>query len=206
MPERAAEVLGFWFGDGIGPDASLARHERRWFDAPPAYDKAIRDRFADLIRSGGAGELEDWAHTPRGRLALIVLLDQFPRSAFRGSAEAYAYDAHARTICLRGLAAGADRELAPIERLFFYLPLMHSEFRADQRQSVACFDALFAAAKPRNAPFFAGWARRARRQRVIIALFGRFPRRNAPLRRVPRIGERLFLRVCATLAKLKWID
>ena len=206
MPGAADEILRFWFNDSIGPDSCLHSHERRWFRADPIFDETIRHRYGDLIASAGAGGLDGWAHTPRGRLALIVLLDQFPRNIFRDSAAAYAFDTRARVISREGIAAQLDRALAPVERLFFYLPLMHSECSADQRQSVACFDVLLATAEPRNAPFFAGWARRARRERAIIALFGRFPRRNAALCRVPRIGERLFVRVWTTLPKLRQID
>ncbi len=200
MPERAADVLRFWFGDSIAADVALDHHERRWFRADPAFDDTIRRRFTDLMEVGGAGELNDWTRTPSGRLALIVLLDQFPRNAFRGSAEAYSFDARARAICHEGLAARADRGLAPIERLFFYLPLMHSEHLADQRQSVACFARLSAEAEPRSAAFFAAWTRRARRQRAIVWMFGRFPHRNAALCRTAGIGERVYLRMCAALS------
>lgn len=198
---NADDVLRFWFGGSLEPGAALGRYERRWFRADPTLDATIRDRYAGLIRRGAAGELDDWTSTPKGRLALIVLLDQFPRNALRDSAEAYAFDAQARAICREGIAAGADRALAAIERLFFYLPLMHSEAAPDQKRSVACFADLAAGAEAGNAAFFAGWSRRARRQRAIIALFGRFPHRNATLGRAPHISERLYLRVCTALGR-----
>lgn len=197
----ADELLRFWFADSVRPGAALDRYERRWFQADPTLDATIRDRYVRLIQKGAAGELEDWTSAPRGRLALIVLLDQFPRNAFRGRAEAYAFDARARAICREGIIAGADRALAPIERLFFYLPLMHAEAASDQQQSVACFADLAAGAEPGCTRFFAGWSRRARRQRMIVALFGRFPHRNAPLGRASHIIERLYLAGCAALGK-----
>lgn len=195
------DILRFWFADSVGPGAALARHERRWFRADATLDAGIRDRYGTLMQRGLAGELDDWTSTPKGRLALIVLLDQFPRNAFRGSAEAYASDARARAICREGIAAGADRALAPIERLFFYLPLMHSEAAPDQKRSVACFTDLAVRAGPGYAAFFTAWSRRARRQRGIITAFGRFPHRNARLGRRSRISERLYLRVSTALGK-----
>ncbi|MEO8715118.1 MAG: DUF924 family protein, partial [Acetobacteraceae bacterium] len=193
----ADDILRFWFADSLAADADLATHERRWFRAGRNLDLEIASRFGDDIDRGGRGEYDDWTRTARGRLGLIILLDQLPRNAFRGTAKAFAFDARAASLCREGLAAGADNDLALIEQLFFYLPLLHSENRADQRQSVDCFARLLARASPRQRRHYAVWVGWARRHRAVIGLFGRFPHRNAVLGRRSNGAERVFLTVMA---------
>ena len=196
------DVLGFWFADSVLPDAPLDRHVRRWFGHDDGFDRLVRDRFEADIRRAGRGELDAWADHGRGRLALIVLLDQLPRNAFRGSPEAYAFDRRAVELCLQGLALGADEVLRPIERQFFYMPLLHSERLADQRRSVECFQRLRTVASGSQSRHFASWAQVAHRSRRIIGWFGRFPHRNAALGRVSRPAERVFLAGRAVLGRL----
>ena len=129
-----------------------------------------------------------------GRLALILLLDQLPRNIHRASPAAFAQDAKARDLCLRGLSLGADKALSPLARVFFYLPLEHAESREQQARSVALFEAL--AAEQADGPAretFEGFADFARRHQVIIQRFGRFPHRNAILGRTSTPEEAEFL-------------
>ena len=175
------DVLTYWFAPG--PERTA-----RWFRGDAATDADVRRRFASTLESAAHGELDGWAATPRGRLALIVVLDQFSRNVHRGTARAFAQDAHALALCVAGLARGDDRALAPEERAFFYLPLEHAEDAAMQARSVACFEALAA-----EAPEQSGFVDYAREHRDVIARFGRFPHRNAILGRRSTPDEEAFL-------------
>ena len=175
------DVLAYWFAPG--PERTA-----RWFRGDAATDADVRGRFASTLESAARGELDGWTATPRGRLALIVVLDQFSRNVHRGTPRAFAQDARALALCLDGLARGDDRALAPDERAFFYLPLEHAEDAAMQARSVACFEALAA-----EAPGAAGFLDYAHEHRDVIARFGRFPHRNATLGRRSTPDEEAFL-------------
>lgn len=180
-----ADVLGFWFADG--PDA----FREAWFKRDDAFDAAIRERFAVATVAAREGALDDWATQPDSALALLVLLDQFPRNLHRGHAEAFASDAHARAIARDVvLTHRFDLALSAVERVFLYLPFEHSEAMADQDLSVALFEGLrddARMAKPDGAIDYA-W-----RHRVVIARFGRFPHRNAALGRESTAAESAWL-------------
>ena len=186
------DVLRFWFADEP-VDATIDARTRRWFGGGAALDQAVLARFGQAIRKAASGDLDSWACSAPGRLALILLMDQFTRNAFRSSAEAYALDARAVRLCLEGLATGHDRSLTPIERLFFYLPLLHSERLADQTSGVECFRLLRAQVQGHETRYFRAWLRLARRHRRVIARFGRFPHRNAILGRRATLREHIFL-------------
>jgi len=194
------DILEFWFTDALIDETAFDAHLIRWFRRHDAFDRAIVNSFGDDIRRGGSGELDLWTYTARGRLALIILLDQMTRNAFRGSAKAYAFDARATELCLGGLAVGANRELKPIEQLFFYMPLLHSENLSDQQRGVECFEYLRAQAPSHIARHFAAWVGTARRHRAIIRHFGRFPHRNAILGRKSTVAELAFLGISALRA------
>ena len=198
----AEDVLRFWFADAATDDAELERHATRWFHADAAFDSLVVRAFAGAIDRAGKGELDEWARGPRGRLALIILLDQLTRNAFRGSAKAYAYDHRAARLCRDGIAIGADRGLAAVERVFFYLPLLHSERLADQRLGVARFVHLLAQAPAHQNRYFAAWVALGRRHRAIIRFFGRFPHRNAVLGRRSSVAERTFLALARARAAM----
>jgi uncharacterized protein (DUF924 family) len=206
---RPEDVLCFWFA-GSPADATMAAHARRWFGVDPAFDRTIRGRFGDAIRAAAGGELSAWASSAKGRLALILLADQLPRNAFRGSPEAYALDAYAARLCREGIALAQDRALAPIERIFFYLPLLHAERLSDQECGVAQFHRLRREVTGRDARDVRGWLRLARRHRRIIGRFGRFPHRNAILGRDTTLQERralCYLRLrerCVRFARRSW--
>jgi uncharacterized protein (DUF924 family) len=191
--ETGEAVLRYWFGSPR-PDGRVAEEcARRWFAAGEETDAFIRERFGRSLERAAGGELADWALTPRGRLALIVLLDQFSRNVHRGTSRAFAHDALALRLCVDGIAAGMDRELAPIERAFFYMPLQHAEDREAQRRSVACLECLAEEAPPALVEQLRGFLDYARRHREVIERFGRFPHRNAVLGRPSTPEERAFL-------------
>lgn len=170
------DVIAFW--QDVGP--------AKWFAHDDALDAAIAERFAALHHSTARGELADWADHWEGSLALLLLLDQFPRNLFRGSAHSYATDPLARTIADTAIAAGHDGQ-APAElRVFFYLPFEHSEAPADQDRCLALVQALDATSGSQ----FARWSAL---HRDIVARFGRFPHRNAALGRTSTKEELEYL-------------
>ncbi len=195
--ETPASVLAFWFGAERDDAATAAAQAKLWWHKHPATDRAIAGRFASWLERAAAGELDAWAASPRGRLALILLTDQFPRNIHRDTPQAFAFDPLARAWCIDGLALGMDAALRPIERVFFYLPLEHSESLPDQDRAVALFETLAAEAArlaPDGRAAFEGFADYARRHRDVIARFGRFPHRNRILGRASTESERAFLR------------
>ncbi|HEY7662429.1 MAG TPA: DUF924 family protein [Xanthobacteraceae bacterium] len=167
------DVLAFW--RTAGPD--------QWFEKDPDFDAEIATRFAGLYRAAVAGELDLWEDTPEGALALVIVLDQFPRNMFRGEPRMYDADARARAVAARAMARGFDRQIAPLERRFCYLPLMHSEDLADQERCLAL------AADYGDDEF----ARHAANHADIVRRFGRFPHRNAVLGRITSAEEQAFL-------------
>ena len=186
-------VLDFWFGAGDAA-AILQRNGVRWWRADAAFDAEIRERFGALRDRALAGALDAWHATPRGTLALILLIDQFSRNLFRGDARAFAHDALARSWTRTLLARGTDRILAPVERVFCYLPLEHAEDLPTQERSVALLTALRDEAPPDLRDAFENFLDFARKHHDVIARFGRFPGRNAALGRVSTAEETEFLK------------
>ncbi len=191
----AERVLEFWLGDApVATEATqFKRWVERWFTRDEALDAAIDAGFAALADDARRGALDGWLDSPRGRVALLVLLDQFPRNLHRGSAEAFAADAKALTLARDTVAQGMDRALSAVERMFVYLPFEHAEDLEPQSQAVALFDALRADAPPGLAGSFANFHDYALRHRDVIARFGRFPHRNAVLGRESTAAERDYL-------------
>jgi uncharacterized protein (DUF924 family) len=189
----ANAVLAFWFGSDTD-DATVARQKgAMWWKSDPAIDDEMRLRFADLVEMAGRDELAGWASTPQGLLALIILTDQFPRNIHRNTLRAFFFDPLARAHCRDGIARGMDSRLRPIERVFHYLPLEHSESLPDQHESMRLFSALAASAGADLKELFDGYLRYAERHRDIIARFGRFPHRNSILGRPSTAEEIAFL-------------
>lgn len=180
----AATVRDFWFG--TGPAHGRSRAE--WFRKDPAFDEAIRARFLALFEHALAGRLVHWLDTAEDCLSLIVVLDQFPRNMFRGSASAFSGDAMARAATRHALERGYDRRLKPVERLFVYLPLEHSESLADQEACLTLMRALSVFDETRDLHIW------AEKHLVIIRRFGRFPHRNAALGRPSTPEEEAFLK------------
>jgi uncharacterized protein (DUF924 family) len=174
-----SEILDFWF------ETDPSERRKKWFEKAPEFDTECT-RFNAAIRTARGGHLDLWATTPRGGLALVILLDQLPRNVFRCSAEAFAADAHAREIARGMIAAGFDTALTPIERMFVYLPFEHGETIDDQNCSVRLFETL-ADVLGRDTIGY------AHRHREVIQRFGRFPHRNAVLGRVNTPEEAEYL-------------
>ena len=172
--------MTFWFGD-----ESSVLHQRR--------DEHIRVRFGALVERASRGELASWGDGPRRRLSLIVLLDQFPRNMFRGTARAFATDAQALALTLSGMQSAADAALEVVERIFFYMPLQHAESREVQEESVAAYRRLLSEAPRELHEHFASTLRSAENHRTIIERFGRFPYRNRALGRSSTPQERNWL-------------
>lgn len=186
--DEARRVRDFWFGRAPLTARSLEQRVRFWFGAEPSplrtqRDAEIQRQFGALFERAATGELASWADGPRRRLSLILLLDQFPRSLFRGTARAFATDQAALTLTLSGMQAGADAALGVVERLFFYMPLQHAENSEAQEESVAAYRRLLSEAPPELQTTFAGALRSAENHRTLIARFSRFPHRNAALGR-----------------------
>jgi uncharacterized protein (DUF924 family) len=186
-------ILDFWFGSN--PDDSLVAKDKSalWWSKSPEIDGAIRQRFEGAVKRAAAGELSDWQSTAEGRLALILLVDQFPRNIYRDSPEAFSHDSKALAWALEGIGQGMDLKLRPIERVFFYLPLEHSEALEHQEQAVLQFRKLIEAVGADQKGVFAEYLEFAVRHRAVIARFGRFPHRNKILGRQSTPEELAFL-------------
>ncbi|ELR67350.1 Putative transmembrane protein [Photobacterium marinum] len=178
MVAEYQEVLDFWFGE-LGEEVTTTDRNVLWFQGGEATDKLIAERFQALVSQAGRGELSHWAKEPKGSLALIILLDQFTRNIYRGLSAAFRYDSLALAICKKGLAANQDEKLSPIERVFFFLPLEHSEAVEDQEECVFRFDQLRQSVSPAHAIIFEGFYQYAVRHHNVVKRFGRFPHRNA---------------------------
>lgn len=169
----SAEVVSFW--REAGPE--------RWFAKDKDFDLTIRSRFLAIHEAAARGELATFEASAEGALALVILLDQFPRNMFRGSAHAFATDPLARAVANRALACGFDQATDEMMRTFFYLPFMHSEELTDQDRSVRLHEAFGDAERSRYAVI----------HRDIVAKFGRFPHRNRALGRDTTPAEQEFL-------------
>jgi uncharacterized protein (DUF924 family) len=196
---RAHEILEFWFGQRPYTLASVQQRGRLWFGDPqapelaPQTDEVITQRFGTLTDQAASGHLLGWASSPKRRLALVLLLDQFPRNIHRGTAQAYAQDRAALSLTLSGMQLGAEAALDPVERVFFYMPLQHSESRDVQEESVAAFHRLAAEAPAELKAYFASVQGFAVDHRAVIERFGRFPQRNAFLGRESTAEEKQWL-------------
>jgi uncharacterized protein (DUF924 family) len=187
-------VLDFWFGGLMEGEPVPPERFNLWFGGARTTDRQIRERFAADVERAGAGEYDGWRVFPRGTLALLILLDQFPRNIYRGSPRAYDFDGRARELCLAGLDEGQDRELNTVQRAFFYLPLEHAEDIALQQRSEAAFAELLRQAPGPLRETCRNFLDYAERHRAIIERFGRFPHRNSPLSRPSTAEEAAFLR------------
>jgi uncharacterized protein (DUF924 family) len=186
-------ILDFWFGTDSMTATDEERVARRWFVRDDAFDAEIRRRFGALIDPAVAGELDTWSVNPRGRLALLLVLDQFPRNLYRDSPEAFAGDRLAQRLALDGIARGHDLALATRYRAFCYLPLEHSEDLTLQQRCVALFTTLATDTSAVPADRYAMYLDYARRHLDVIARFGRFPHRNHVLGRMTRLEEQIYL-------------
>jgi len=177
MTAKPQDVLGFWAAAG----------PTKWFAKSDAFDDAIRLKFEPVHLAAARGKYDAWTSDAEGALALLLLLDQFPRNLYRDSGHAFATDGKARAVARAAVAAGFDRAFEPARRCFFYLPFEHSESLADQDLCVSLFERSQAeTGDPGNLKWALG-------HRDIIARFGRFPHRNAALGRATTPAEQAFL-------------
>jgi uncharacterized protein (DUF924 family) len=188
-PPNALDLLLFWFGQRPYTAAGVQQHSRIWFGEPnapeliPQTDELIRERYGALVAAAEQGQLATWESSPRRRLALILLLDQFSRSIYRDSPRAFAQDYLALSLTVSGMQIGADATLDPVERLFFYMPLMHAESLDVQEESVAAFRRLLQESPADLRRTFQRHLDYAVTHRDTIERFGRFPARNQVLGR-----------------------
>jgi uncharacterized protein (DUF924 family) len=173
MAATADEIVSFW--RTAGPD--------RWFNKDAGFDEEIRQRFLKTHEAAAAGKLTDWEQSAQGALALLILLDQFPRNMFRGDARAFATDPLARAVAAGAIVRGFDSQVPPDMRGFFYLPFQHSEDLADQERSIAFYKAIGDVENLKWAELHAD----------VIRRFGRFPHRNSVLGRTTTPEEQAFL-------------
>jgi uncharacterized protein (DUF924 family) len=186
MPVRTpSDVLEFWFSD---------QSRALWFEKNAAFDEAIRARFEDTVRAAAAGELDHWERTAPGALALVIVLDQFPRNLYRGSARAFAADPRARDVAGRAISKRLDQDIPLRQRHFFFLPFEHSESTGDQERSVALFQAWAEAHDGPARDQALEQMRYVHRHAEIVARFGRFPHRNEALGRESTAAEIAFLK------------
>jgi uncharacterized protein (DUF924 family) len=171
----AQDVLRFWFEE---------IDSRKWFSNDAGFDAEIRRRFADTHEAAKRGDLSAWRHTPAGRLAEIIVLDQFTRNMYRGTPRAFAFDRLALVLAQEAVARGADCELPPAQRAFLYMPYMHSESLPVHEQAIKLFDQ----------PGLEQNLKYERLHKQIIERFGRYPHRNAILGRASTAAELEFLR------------
>jgi uncharacterized protein (DUF924 family) len=182
---KAEEILGFWFNE-VGP--------KGWYEPEAGLDDIVRSRFETTWTAASAAATHPWICAPRSSLALVVLLDQFPRNMFRGKAQAFVTDRRALSLAKMAIDRGHDRRVPMPERHFFYLPFMHAEIGSEQHRSVRLF---------RLCPGAKEYLPHAIAHRWVIRKFGRFPYRNAALGRENTPEEREFLEAGGYAAALK---
>jgi len=190
---RIDAILAFWFKEQELSAPQIDRRMDIWFGEDQAFDHEIQEEFATDVDKASAGKLDHWASESRGRLALILLLDQFRRNIHRGTAKAYEKDKVALKLCVEGAMEKKDKGLTPIQRAFFYMPLQHTESRKVQAKSVALFNKLAEAVSPTYQETFLTIAQFAELHRDIVDRFGRFPHRNKVMERDNTAEENEYL-------------
>ncbi len=172
------QVLDFWYA------GDFTSRRKAWFIKDPDFDKQIRSKFGRAVQAAAAGEYDGWVETANGALALIILLDQFPRNLYRNDAKSFATDAKALAVAKIAIEKGYDRALTTVQKIFLYLPFEHSENSGDQDRAVELCAAM-------GDPDFHKYAIA---HRDVIAQFGRFPHRNAVLDRPSTAAEIEFMK------------
>jgi uncharacterized protein (DUF924 family) len=186
--DGASTILELWLGPESERDAPAPEFRQRWYAKSDEFDARLRREFGADLERARAGELDGWAQTPRGLLALVILLDQFSRNVHRGSGLMFEQDDRALGLATQAVARGDDTQLKAAECQFLYMPFMHSESIEDQRRSLQLFERLARVAPGLDCR---SWARS---HHDIVARFGRFPHRNALLGRSSTPAELEFLK------------
>lgn len=180
---RIQAVLTFWFKEQELSAPQIDRRMDTWFGGDPLFDHEIEKEFADDVAAASEGKLHHWAKNAHGRLALILLIDQFRRNIYRNTADAFSMDRLALKLCVEGAMEKIDKDLSPIQRVFFYMPLQHAESAKVQAKSVALYNRLAETVSPTQRETFLTVAQFAELHKDIIDQFGRFPHRNKLLGR-----------------------
>jgi len=193
MNTTAEEIISFWFADARGDPEKAMHRKAFWFEANAATDKEIARRFSASVQGAARGELAAWEQDPQSSVALVVLLDQFPRNLFRGTAEAFQYDSRALAVASRAVAADHPKRLSVPEQGMLLMPYEHSEDASVQRAGVALLRKLLDRADQSWKPFVRGSLDFAVQHLEIVERFGKFPHRNAVLGRSSTPAEQAYL-------------
>ena len=187
------DVLDFWFADSLTNSGNLAARRAVWFMGGSNVDQLITEKFGTLPDAALAGELQHWTTDTRNALALVLVLDQFPRNIYRDTARAYHYDAAGLDLALKIIDQGLNSDLHPIEQSFLFLPLQHSETIVEQTRAIQLYETLAAQSPDPYLESAKNSLDYAKRHCDIIRRFGRFPHRNATLGRESTEAEIEFL-------------
>jgi uncharacterized protein (DUF924 family) len=194
MTDKVHELLHSWFGDLGMADLPNSDRTSFWFGEDEVVRRKVVQSFSFEYEAATTGALHEWAATPRGRLALIILLDQFPRLMYRKSSQAFSQDHLAQQLCLDGLREEMDHSLTLIERVFFYMPLVHAEDKDIQEQSIRLYQSLVTLSMTETTQIYQLFLAYAYAHFRVIKEFGRFPQRNAVLGRHSSDAEVAFLK------------
>lgn len=190
---RIETILAFWFKQQELSAPQIDRRMDTWFNKDTVFDHQIEKEFADDVAAASDGKLNHWAAESLGRLALIILIDQFRRNIFRNSPDAFSKDKLALKLCVEGAVEKKDQGLTPIQRVFFYMPLQHAESRKVQAKSVELYNRLAETVSATDRETFLTIAQFAELHRDIVDQFGRFPHRNKMLGRENTAEEAEYL-------------
>ncbi|HVY53177.1 MAG TPA: DUF924 family protein [Gammaproteobacteria bacterium] len=194
MPDRVHQLLQFWFGDAGYADLPSSNRTNLWFGESEKVKGQLLQHFGKEFEDAKKGLLDHWVETPRGRLALIILYDQFPRYIYKGSPEAFLFDDKAQQLCLDGLDEKADHALTLVERIFFYMPLVHAEKLTLQESSIRLYQNLTSLSLTETTQVYQLFLAYAYAHFRVIQEFGRFPQRNLALGRISTNAELAFLK------------
>ncbi len=190
---RIDAILDFWFREQELSAPQIDRRMDIWFGEDEVFDHECKKDFSDDVGKASEGKLNHWAHEPHGRLALILLLDQFRRNIYRNTAAAFALDKAALRLCVEGAMDKKDKGLTPIQRAFYYMPLQHTESRKVQAKSIEIYRRLAEVVSPTYRETFETIAQFAELHHDIVEQFGRFPHRNILLNRANTAEEDEYL-------------
>ena len=190
---RIEAILSFWFKEQALSAPQIDRRMEIWFNKDEVFDHEIEKEFANDVEAACAGKLEHWAVDPHGRLALIILIDQFRRNIHRNTADAFSKDRLALKLCVEGAMEKKDKGLTPIQRVFFYMPLQHAESPKVQAKSAELYNRLAESVSATERETFLTIAQFAELHRDIVDRFGRFPHRNKLLDRENTAEEAEYL-------------
>lgn len=193
MTDKIHELLNFWFGHLGSADLPTSDRTNLWFGENEVVKRQLHS-FSGEFEAATSGNLIEWANTSRGRLALIILLDQFPRYIHRSSSQAFAYDKKAQQLCVEGLRKKMDHSLTLIERVFFYMPLVHAEDNESQEKSIRLYQELVTLSMSETTQIYQLFLAYAYAHFRVIKEFGRFPQRNKVLGRESTEAELAFLK------------